>query len=303
MDNLTRMAVFARVVEARSFSAAAAQLNTSKSAVSKQVARLEAELGARLLNRTTRQMSLTEVGAAFYEHCARMLAEAEAAENVVGRLRAAPRGRLRVSCPAAFGHLHVAPGIADFLSLYPDLQVDLTFAERQVDLTEERMDLVIQINRAPAPTVIARVLAPIRWVVCATREYLERAGEPQDPLELARHNCLSYTFDGGEDGWHLQGERGSHNVAVSGNFRVNNGEAIREAVLAHLGIALLPRFIVWRDLQAGALRPVLPAYEARGNFASDIHAVYLPTRYVAPKVQAFINFYRERIGTPPYWDR
>lgn len=303
MDKLSRMAVFARVVEAKSFSSAALQLKTSKSAVSKQLARLEAELGARLLNRTTRQMSLTEVGAAFYEHCARMLAEAEAAENVVGRLRAAPRGRLRVSCPAAFGHLHIAPGIPAFLALYPDLQVDLTFTERPVDLTEERMDLAIQINRAPAPTVIARVFAPIRWVVCATREYLERAGEPQDPSGLARHNCLSYTFDGGEDAWYLRDERGSHHVAVSGNFRVNNGEAIREAALAHLGIALLPRFIVWRDLRSGALRPVLPAYEARGNFASDIHAVYLPTRYVAPKVQAFVNFFRDRIGTPPYWDR
>jgi DNA-binding transcriptional LysR family regulator len=303
MDNLTRMAVFARVVEARSFSAAAAQLKTSRSAVSKQVARLEADLGARLLNRTTRQMSLTEVGAAFYEHCARMLVEVEAAENVVGRLRAAPRGRLRVSCPAAFGHLHIAPGIAAFLALYPDLQVELMFTERPVDLTEERMDLVIQINRAPAPTVVARVFAPIRWVVCATREYLERAGEPQSPSELIRHNCLSYTFDDSAEAWNLQDARGSHTVKVSGNFRVNNGEAIREAVLAHLGIALLPRFIVWRDLQVGALQPVLSAYEARGNFASDIHAVYLPTRYVAPKVQAFVNFFRERIGTPPYWDR
>lgn len=303
MDHLTDMAVFARVVEAKGFSAAAQRLNTSKSAVSKQVARLEAALGARLLNRTTRQMSLTDVGEAFYEHCARMLAEAEAAEQVVAQLRTAPRGQLRISCPAAFGHLHIAPAIPAFLALHPDLKVDLTFTERPVELTEERMDVAIQITHAPAPTVIARPLAPIRWVVCATREYLEREGEPTLPSDLAARNCLSYTFDGGDDSWHLQDESGGFNVAVSGNFRVNNGEAIREAVLAHHGIALLPRFIVWRDLQSGALQQVLAQYEPRGNFANNIYAVYLPSRYIPLKVRAFVDFYRERIGAPPYWDR
>ena len=303
MEHLARMAIFARVVEAKSFSAAALQLQTSKSAVSKQVARLEAALGARLLNRTTRQMSLTEIGEAFYQHCARMLAEAEAAEHVVGQLRAAPRGQLRVSCPAAFGHLHIAPAIPAFLALHPDLKVDLLFTERPVDLAEERMDLMIQITRAPAPTVVARVFAPIRWVICATRQYLEREGAPDRPSDLIRHNCLSYTFEGSDDYWHMQDERGSQDIAVSGNFRVNNGEAIREAALAHHGIALLPRFIVWRDLQVGALQQVLPQYEPRGNFASNIYAVYLPTRYVSPKVRAFVDFYRERIGTPAYWDQ
>jgi len=303
MEHLTNMAVFARVVEAKSFSAAAKRLNTSKSAVSKQIARLEAALGARLLNRTTRQMSLTEVGEAFYEHCARMLAEADAAEQVVAQLRAAPRGQLRVSSPAAFGHLHIAPAIPLFLAHHPDLKVELVFTERPVDLAEERMDLAIQITHAPPPSVIARPLAPLRWALCATREYLEREGSPALPSDLVGRNCLSYTFDGGDDSWHLQDEHGGVTVRVGGNFRVNNGEAIREVVLAHHGIALLPRFIVWRDLDSGALQQVLPQYEPRGNFASSVYAVYLPSRYVPLKVRAFVDFFRERIGAPPYWDR
>ncbi|MCK0512786.1 LysR family transcriptional regulator [Aromatoleum buckelii] len=303
MEHLVSMAVFARVVEAKSFSAAAVRLGMSKSAVSKQVARLEATLGARLLNRTTRQMSLTEVGEAFYVHCARMLAEAESAEQIVGQLRAAPRGQLRVSCPAAFGHLHIAPAIPAFLARHHDLKVDLTFTDRPVDLVEEGMDLAILITRAPAPGVIARALAPLRWVVCATRQYLERRGEPAHPSDLTSHNCLSYAFEGHDDAWHLQDEHGEVKIAVSGDFRVNNGEAIREAALAHHGIALLPRFVVWRDLQAGALRQVLPQYEPRGGSASNIYAVYLPSRYIPLKVRAFVDFYREQIGTPAYWDR
>lgn len=303
MDMLSNMAVFARVVDAKSFSAAARRLNTSKSAVSKQVARLEAAFGERLLNRTTRQLSLTEAGAALYEHCVRIVAEAEAAELAVGRLHAAPRGILRVVAPAAFGHLHLAPGIPDFLSRYPDLELELTMSERSVDLAEEGIDLAICIAAAPAPTQIARALAPIRWVVCATPQYLAARGTPATPEALREHNCFSYTAHGGAGGpWHFATPAGKLDVRVEGNFRVNNGEAIREVVLEHHGIGLLPTFVVWRDLQSGALRRLLPECEAHGSFGSHIHAAYLPSRYVALKVRAFVDFFRTRFGAPPYWD-
>lgn len=303
MELLADMALFARVVEAKSFSGAARRLDMSKSAVSKAVARLEASLGVRLLNRTTRQLSLTEVGAAYYEHCARIVAEAEAAEQAVGQFYSAPRGTLRLVAPAAFGHLHIAPGIPALLDRYPDLRVELTMTERIVDLAEEGQDLAIRITEEPGPTLIARALAPIRWVVCATPRYLEEHGTPRGPEDLAGHNCLYYSTPGSDDPWRFRSGGGSAEVAVRGDFRVNNSEAVREVVLEHHGIALLPTFIVWRDLESGALARLLPGFEPRGSFGSHIYAVYLPNRYVSPKVRAFVEFYRERVGAPPYWDR
>lgn len=302
MDSLTYMAVFARVVEARSFSAAAARLQMSKSAVSKQVARLEAALGVRLLNRTTRQLSLTEAGAAVYRHCANLVAEAEAATLVASELHAAPRGTLRVAAPAAFGHLHLAPAIPAFLQRFPDLRVDLEMTERIVDLAEEGQDLAIRIRDEPAPTQIARRLAPLNWVVCATPHYLARHGEPRSPEDLARHNCLHYALHEEQERWRFDSADGLVDVAAEGNFRVNNSEAIRAVVLQHHGIALLPTFVVWQDLKAGRLQRVLATCTPRTRFGSHIHASYLPSRYISPKIRAFVDFLAEHIGTPPYWE-
>ncbi len=303
INSVSGMIVFARVVEARSFSAAAQRMNTSKSAVSKQVARLEADLGVRLLNRSTRQLSLTEAGAAVYEHCACIVAEAEAARAVASELYSAPRGVLKVAVPAAFGHLHVAPGIPLFLQRYPDLRVELEMTERVVDLAEEGQDLAIRIRDEPGPTQIARRLAPLSWLVCATPRYFARHGMPQTPAELAGHNCLHYAARDAEAHWRFSSARGELAVAVQGNFRVNNSEAIREVVLEHHGIALLPTFVVWQDLKRGLLQRALAGYPAHTSFGSHIQATYLPSRYVSPKIRAFVDFYRERIGTPPYWDR
>ncbi len=302
VDKLTHMAVFARVVESRSFSAAAERLQMSKSAVSKQVARLEAALGVRLLNRTTRQLSLTEAGSAVYRHCANLVAEAEAAEQVASQLHAAPRGTLRVAVPAAFGHLHVAPAIPSFLRRFPDLKVDLEMTERIVDLAEEGQDLAIRIRDEPAPTQIARRLAPLRWVVCATPGYLAQHGLPGSPAELARHNCLHYAVHEEREPWRFDSAHGPAEVAAAGDFRVNNSEAIREVVLQHHGIALLPTFVVWQDLKAGRLQHVLADCTPRTRFGSHIHASYLPSRYVSPKIRAFVDFLVEHIGAPPYWD-
>lgn len=303
MDNLTGMAVFARVAEAMSFSGAARRLGISKSAVSKHVARLERSLGARLLNRTTRRLSLTEVGTAFYEHCARVVAEAEAAELAVSRLHSEPRGVLKITTPAAFGHLHVAPAIPDFLKRHPEVSVQMVMNDRVVDLAEEGYDVVIRMTSEPAPNIVARRLAPIRWVVCAAPQYLKRHRAPRLPQELAQHNCLSYSFFELSADWRFKTESGEETVRVAGNFTVNNSEALREAVLRGLGIAQLPTFTVGRDIQQGTLKALLPDCVPLGTFGTDIYAVYLPTRFLSPKVRAFVDFFVERFGPEPYWDR
>jgi len=303
LDKLAAMAVFARVAEAKGFSEAARRLGVSKSAVSKQVAGLERSLKARLLNRTTRRLSLTEVGAAFYEHCARMLAEAEAAELAVSRLYAEPRGVLRVTAPAAFGHLHIAPAIPDFLARHAEISVQIVMSDRAVDLVEEGFDVAIRMTREQASNTVARRLAPVRWAVCATSGYLKRHQSPRSPQDLERHNCLFYSFLEASSEWRFTSAAGETVVHVTGNFTVNNSEALREAVLKGLGVALLPTFTVGADLRDGRLQQVLGEYRAHGTFGSDVYAVYLPTRYLSPKVRAFVDFFVERFAPEPYWDR
>ena len=297
------MAVFAKVAETKSFSAAAARLGLSKSAVSKQVTRLERSLNARLINRTTRRLSLTEVGTAFYEHCARMLAEAEAAESVVSRLRAAPRGVLKLTTPAAFGHLQIAPGIPGLLARHPELSVQIAMNDRTVDLAEEGFDVAIRLTDDPPPNVVARKLTSVGWITCAAPAYLEQHGEPRTPQDLRSRNCLFYSYLESSIEWRFHSAGGETKVRVAGNFTANNSEAIREAALAGLGIALLPRFAVAADLREKRLRGVLDGYEVEGAVANDVYALYLPTRYVSLKVRAFVDFFVERFARESPEDR
>lgn len=302
-DFLPHMVVFARVVEAKSFSAAALRLNSSKSAVSKQVARLEAQLGARLLNRTTRKIALTEAGAVFYEHCLRTINEAEAAAHVVDKLYEAPQGILRVASPAAFGNLHLARWMGALLDRFPNLRVELTLTERRVDLAEESFDVAIQLVDEPARNLITRPLAPINWVLCATPSYLRRRGAPACPEDLKQHVCLSYSNRLSEGSWRFESAAGLQDIPIVTRFCVNNSEAVREVALEHHGIALLPTFVVWRDLAEGALVRLLPQWRIHGLFGSHVRAVYLASRRASPKIRAFVDFYLEHIGAPPYWDR
>ena len=300
MKNLAGMAIFARVVEERSFSAAARRLGLSKSMVSKEVTRLEQALGARLLNRTTRKLSLTEIGAAFYEPCDRILQEAHEAELLVGRLHAEPRGVLRLTAPVAFGTLHVAPALPEFLAQYPDVRIDLTIGDRQLDLADEGLDLAIRIARVLPDNLAARRLAPINRVVCAAPAYFDRHGIPRRPQDLARHNCLVYTHANPDSQWRFRSGKGEDVVPVQGNLTLNDDEALWQATLGGLGIALLPTFIVGKDLQSGRLQAVLGEHVPTER---NLHALYLPNRHLSAKVRVFIDFLVARFSPEPYWDR
>jgi DNA-binding transcriptional LysR family regulator len=298
--DLNDMVTFARVVEAKSFSKAARDLGVSKSRISKSIARLERSLKARLLNRSTRGLSLTEVGAAFYEHCRRVGHEADEAVAAVTRLHSEPRGVLKLTAPVAFGTLHVAPALPGFLGRYPELAIDMTITDRIVDLVEEGYDLAIRITADPGQNLVARKLAPIRRVACATPEYFARRGVPGTPHDLRNHNCLHYTHFSAQGEWHFKGPNGDISLPVSGDLRINDDEALSQAVLGGLGVALLPTFIIGRDLQAGRLQAVLSDYVP---LERHVYAVSLPGIHLPPKVRAFIDFLRDTFGPEPYWDR
>lgn len=300
MEDLERMAIFARVVEEKSFSAAARRLNLSKSLVSKQISQLEKSIGARLLNRTTRALSVTDAGAVFYEYCSRIVEELEEAKLAVNRLQTTPRGVLRISAPVAFGRLHVASALPTFLSTNPELKIDMVTTDRFVDLAEEGYDVVVRIVGEPSPNVVARKLAPVHRRICATPDYFARHGVPQTPKDLEQHNCLTYTYYNPQDPWRLHGPEGDISVQASGDLRLNDDDALSEAVLGGLGIALLPTFIIGKDLQAGRLQSVLADYVP---VERHIYAVYLANRHLSAKVRAFIDFFLEHIGSEPYWDR
>lgn len=297
MEDLERMAIFARVVEAKSFSAAARRLGMSKSLVSKHVTRLEQSLGARLLNRTTRTMSVTEIGAIVYAHCARILEEMDEARLAASRMHGEPRGVLRVSASVAFGTLHVAPALPDFLARYPGVSIDMTITDRFVDLADEGYDVALRIANDPGQALVARRLGAVKRNVCATPDYFERHGIPRTPGELVAHNCLTYTH---LDQWHFRGPEGEISVPATGNLKLNDDEALSQAVLGGLGVALLPTFIIGQALQAGQLQSVLAEYVPPDR---DIYAVYLPNRHLSPKVRVFIDYLLERFGSPPYWER
>jgi DNA-binding transcriptional LysR family regulator len=300
MMKLVGMGIFAKVAEARSFSEAARRLGISKSLVSKEVTKLEKALGARLLNRTTRQLSLTEFGAAFYEHCARVVQEAEEAELLVERLHASPRGVLKCTAPVAFTTLHIARALPEFLAQYPDVQIDLTLGDRAFELAEEGYDLAIRIARDLPPNLVARPIAPINRVVCGTPEYFASHGVPNTPQDLAAHDCVVYTHANPDSIWHLSADGTDIAVPVRGTLKVNDDEVAWQAVRAGLGVSLLPTFIVGDDLQSGRLQAVLTQYLPSEQ---KLHALYLPNRHLSAKVRVFIDFLLAKFAAPPYWDR
>ncbi|MGC2856822.1 LysR family transcriptional regulator [Novispirillum sp. DQ9] len=300
MDRLSGMAVFVRVVEEGGFSAAARALGLSKSAVSKQVSALEERLGARLLNRTTRRLALTDAGTAFHERAVRILADAEEAEAAVSQLSTAPRGVLRINAPVTFGIQHLGPLLPEFMAAYPELVVEVTLNDRFVDLVEEGFDVAVRIGRLADSSLIARRLAPVRRLVVASPAYVAAHGAPETPEDLRHHACLHYTYLLRGDVWSLTGTDGrTVDVRVAGRLRANNGDVLRSALLAGLGIAYTPSFIVGRDVAEGRLVRLLPGWE---DISAAVYAVHPHARLVPPKVRAFVDYLAQRFAGHPEWD-
>lgn len=298
MNDLSGIAVFAAVVEAGSFTNAGTRLGLSKSAVSKQITRLEERLGAQLLNRTTRRLNLTEVGQAFYERCRRIVSEAEEAELAVTRLQADPRGILRLSAPVSFGVEHLGRALPDFMAHYPDVQIDMECADRTVDLLEEGFDMAVRIGRLADSSLIAKRIASSRRMVLAAPDYWRRHGKPSHPRDLADHHCLTYAYQQSQQHWDFVDPRTRAPFTVqvpTGPMHANNGHILVEAAIGGRGVVMSPCFIcgeAWRD---GRLEPALEDFESN---PVGIHAVYPPSRHLSAKVRAFIDFLTSRFAGP-----
>lgn len=300
MEDLAYLVTFARVVKAGSFAGAAKRLKVTSSVASKHVAKLEQALGVRLLNRSTRKISLTEAGAAYYEHCARIVEEIESSKRAIAELQAVPRGLLKVTAPVTFANTRLGPILREFFARYPEIQIDLNASNRITDLAEEGYDVAIRIARTLPPNVVARELRRVRWHLCASPEYLEREGVPQHPANLSRHNCLKFSGPGQNSVWHFVRGSDRVEVPVQGSLQCNTAEALHDLVLAGLGITLLPGYMAGKDIQDGKLRPLLADWEIESG--SNLYAVYLPTRYLAPKVRVFVDFLVEQFGAAPRAD-
>lgn len=301
MDTLSDIEVFVCVVATASFTRAADKLGIAKSAASKSVGRLEAQLGVRLLNRTTRRLSLTEAGAAFYARTSRALVEIEAARLDAQHHQAVPSGTLRVAAPMSFGITMVAPLLPAFMRQYPKVSVDLMLDDRQHDIVADGIDVAIRISQLADSSLVARRLAPIRHVLVASPDYLERRGLPATPRALREHDCLIYTLRASPHAWTFIAPDGSESlVPVHGTFHANNGLALREASLAGHGIALMTSFSVGEDVRCGRLVRVLPEYSVPPLSA---YAVYHQRRHGAAKLNAFVDFLVANFGDAPHWDR
>jgi DNA-binding transcriptional LysR family regulator len=294
MDKFDQMRAFTQVVISGGFAAAARQMGLSRSAVNKLVIALENELGVQLLHRSTRVVSSTEIGLAFYERCVEILSSLEEAERSITQLQTEPKGRLRVNAPMTFGTMYIAPALADFLVRYPDIQVQLTLNDRFVDPIEEGFDVTVRIAEPqPISSLFVQPLAPAQRLLCAAPTYLETHGMPTHPTDLSDHCCLHYGQMAIENRWTLMGADGVHTVRVQGVLCSNNGEVLREAAIRGLGITLLPRFIVEPALQQGILQIVLPSYHPS---QLSIEVLYPVNRHLSTKIRLLVDFLRERFG-------
>jgi DNA-binding transcriptional LysR family regulator len=299
-DSLYEMSVFSKVVASGSLSAAARDLGVSTAVVSRRLAALEARLGVRLVNRTTRRLALTDEGASYHEACARILAEIEDADAAAAARRVEPRGVLKAALPASFGHLHVAPLVPEFASRYPKIQLALSLSDRTVNVIEEGYDLAIRIGELEDSSLAARKLAPNRRVVCASPDYLKRHTAPRIPEDLQRHNCLTTTEL--HMNWEFKGPDGKRGaVRVSGHYACDNWEVLRDWALAGMGVALKSTWDVRKQLENGSLIWLLPGYDFGPDVA--IYAVYPHRRYLPAKTRVFIDYLAESFGPEPYWDQ
>lgn len=296
--NIEHLRLFIRIAQIHNISQAGQERGLSAAVASAHINKLEAVLGVRLIHRTTRKVSLTEEGNAFYPHAEDVIASVEAAQASVGAGQSTPRGTLRISTPASFGRMHVLPALTDFLSQYPELKVDLKLSDTIVDLVEGGFDIAIRISQLKDSSLIAKKLANDTRILCAAPSYIAKHGAPNTPAELNQHQCISLI---GLDDWRFLTPKGPIKVKAKGNFRTDNGEAIRDASVNGVGITIGSQWSVYKQIKSGELIHLLPQFPLISETA--IWAVYPSSRLLAPKVRAFIDYFSDYFGDEPYWEQ
>ena len=299
MDQLQCMEVFVQVADTGNFSQVARDRGLSNSVVSKYVATLEEDLGVRLLNRTTRSLSLTEIGEDYRSRCRQILDHVENARQSVTSLHIEPRGLLRINAPMSFGIMHLGGVISRFTEAYPDVEIDLELNDRFIDVVGEGFDIALRIGSLEASTLIARKLAPIQRVCCGAPSYLKSKGSPVHPRNLVDHNGLYYGHRGWTEYWHLNGPDGRHDVDGRVTLKSNNGDVLKAAAVSGAGLVVMPTFIMWEEVKADRLIHVLPDYRSQ---ELGLYALYPPTRNLSAKVRLFIDHLVDAFGPEPYWD-
>ena len=293
LDKLASLRAFVNVVELGSFAEAGRKLRLSRSAISKYVGELERDLGVQLLNRTTRQASPTETGQAYYERALGVLADLDAADQAATQLQSTPRGLLRVNAPMSFGTIKLGPVIADFMERYPDMQIQLVLTDEQVDPVQEGLDVTLRIAELEPSSLIARKLADIDRVVCASPGYFKKHGKPKTPADLRQHECLTYGFLSTGNQWKFAGPDGADQwIAPKWSLCVNNAEVLRDAAVKGRGVTVLPVFLAENELKSGALVTVLDTFKPP---QLSLYAIYPATRHLSVKVRLFIDFLVERM--------
>ena len=298
MTAISDLDIFARVARTGNMSAAGREIGLSPAVVSKRISLLEEQLGARLFQRTTRQLTLTETGEGYFKRVVDILALVEEAEDFVSRRNTNPRGVLKVTAPTSFSRMHVTPYLPDFLERYPQIELDVHLTDNFVDIIRDGFDVAIRIGELRDSSLVARKLANETRVICAAPSYVERMGAPKSLADLENHNCLAA---GAQDVWRLESKSGQHQFRVKGNIRSSSAELVRDALVQGLGIALRATWDVGPELASGALQVVLPEYRGSSNVA--IYAVYPCREFMPAKVNALIEYLAERYGHDPYWEK
>jgi len=295
---------FVKTVDAGSMAAAARRLECSRAQVSKQLAELEKAFGVRLLERTTRRLDLTPGGEVFYQHAQRVLAALKETELAVQNLVETPRGVLRISAPVSFGRLHVAPLLPRIADAHPQVQCELVLTDRLVDLVEEKFDVGLRLTDAPPANLVAKKLAVIKRVICASPRYVAAMGEPRTPQELVHHHCFAYSYGRTVSDWRLATPSGEVlTIPIRGKFQVDNADAILQAVLAGHGVAILPTYLCGAELARGALLAVLGTHEPLPSFGRHLYACYPASHVQLPRQRVFLQALEQHFSPIPPWER
>lgn len=300
MDRFENMRTFIRVVEAGSISGAADRMDIAKSAVSRRLKELEAHLGVELFHRTTRRMNLTDTGQAFYQRCVRILDDVLEAEHAVSEAHGMLEGRLKVALPSSFGAMHMGPAINDFMALHPNIEFDLDFNDRQIDLMQEGFDLGIRIADLPDSSLIAKRLTTISHVFCASPDYLEKHGMPASPEDISQHQCLAYSLADDSKSWpFLDAKRQVRRVGFKPHLVASQGEYLRDAAVDGHGLIFMPTFIPYQEIERGEL---ITLFNELPRWELNAYAIYPQTRHLSQRVRVFVDFLVKRFEGVPYWE-